>query len=212
MTQFGFTDFERQWAYQIHDTIADNQEQDDIPSVDMGDVTFTDTETHVVYYSQVESRWSDKAYSGSTIGIAGCGPTSVAIAVSTLTGRTVTPDQVAEWSEATGHAAYGNGSYHSLIPDALAHYGLTVQRAGTSCAQQLADALSAGKLVVVIMGPGTFTSTGHFMILRGTTATGKVLIADPISYNRSQKEWDLALILREAKHSAAAGGPFWIVS
>lgn len=50
------------------------------------------------------------------------------------------------------------------------------------------------------------------MVLRGTTATGKVLIADPISYNRSQKEWDLALILREAKHSAAAGGPFWIVS
>ena len=212
MTQLGFTDFERQWAYQIHDTIADNQEQDDTPSVDMGDVTFTDTETHVVYYSQVDSRWSDKAYSGSTIGIAGCGPTSVAIAVSTLTGRTITPDQVAEWSEATGHAAYGNGSYHSLIPDALAHYGLTVQRAGTSCAQQLADALSAGKLVVVIMGPGTFTSTGHFMVLRGTTATGKVLIADPISYNRSQKEWDLALILREAKHSAAAGGPFWIVS
>ena len=70
MTQFGFTDFERQWAYQIHDTIADNQEQDDTPSVDMGDVTFTDTETHVVYYSQVDSRWSDKAYSGSTIGIA----------------------------------------------------------------------------------------------------------------------------------------------
>ena len=49
-----------------------------------------------------------------------------------LTGSTVTPDQVAEWSESTGHAAYGNGSYHSLIPDALAHYGLTVQRAGTS--------------------------------------------------------------------------------
>lgn len=110
MAQLGFTNFERQWAYQIHDAIADNQEQDDTPSVDMGDVTFTDTETHVVYYSQIDSRWSDKAYSGSTIGIAGCGPTSVAIAVSTLTGRTITPDQVAEWSESTGHAAWSTSN------------------------------------------------------------------------------------------------------
>ena len=115
--------------------------------------------------------------------------------------------------EGTGHAAYGNGSYHSLIPDALAnYYGLTVQRAGTSSAQQLVDTLSSGKLVVVIMGPGTFTTSGHFIVLRGVTADGKVLVADPYSYSFSQRKWNLSLIMREAKRSASAGGPFWIVS
>ena len=212
MSSIGFTEEQRQWAAYIHDNIADNQTQGDSPAVDMGDVTFTDAEIPAVYYAQTDSRWSGISYSGSIIGITGCGPTSVAIAASTLTGRAITPPEVAAWSEATGHAAYGNGSYHSLIPDALAYYGLTVQRAETSSAQQLVDALSSGKLVVVIMGPGTFTTSGHFMVLRGVTVDGKVLVADPYSYSFSQREWDLSLIMREAKRSASAGGPFWIVS
>lgn len=213
MSSIGFTEEQRQWAAYIHDNIADNQTQGDSPAVDMGDVTFTDAEIPVVYYAQTDSRWSGISYSGSIIGITGCGPTSVAIAASTLTGRAITSPEVAAWSEATGHAAYGNGSYHSLIPDALAnYYGLTVQRAGTSSAQQLVDALSSGKLVVVIMGPGTFTTSGHFIVLRGVTADGKVLVADPYSYSFSQRKWNLSLIMREAKRSASAGGPFWIVS
>lgn len=213
MSSLGFTEEQHQWAAYIHDNIADNQTQGDSPAVDMGDVTFTDAEIPVVYYAQTDGRWSGIRYSGSTIGIAGCGPTSVAIVASTLTGQAITPSEVAAWSEATGYAAYGNGSYHSLIPDALAnYYGLTVQRAGTSSAQQLVDALSSGKLVVVIMGPGTFTTSGHFIVLRGVTADGKVLVADPYSYSFSQRKWNLSLIMREAKRSASAGGPFWIVS
>lgn len=212
MSSLGFTEEQHQWAAYIHDNIADNQTQGDSPAVDMGDVTFTDAEIPVVYYAQTDGRWSGIRYSGSTIGIAGCGPTSVAIVASTLTGQAITPSEVAAWSEATGYAAYGNGSYHSLIPDALTHYGLAVQRAGVSSAQQLAAALSSGKLVIVIMGPGTFTTSGHFIVLRGVTADGKVLVADPYSYSFSQRKWDLSLIMREAKRSASAGGPFWIVS
>lgn len=128
MSSLGFTEEQHQWAAYIHDNIADNQTQGDSPAVDMGDVTFTDAEIPVVYYAQTDGRWSGIRYSGSTIGIAGCGPTSVAIVASTLTGQAITPSEVAAWSEATGYAAYGNGSYHSLIPDALTHYGLAVQR------------------------------------------------------------------------------------
>ena len=211
MDQLGFTPEQRLWATQLHDTIADNQEQNEGGLVDLGDVTFTDASVPTVYYAQTDSRWGTNAYSGSTIGVAGCGPTAVAMVASTL-GRSVTPAEVAAWSEQTGHACYGNGSYHSLVPDGLAHYGLRVECAGMPSAQRLVDALVSGKLVVVIMGPGTFTNSGHFMVLRGVTVDGKVLIADPISYNRSQRAWDLALIMKEAKRTASAGGPFWIVS
>ena len=62
------------------------------------------------------------------------------------------------------------------------------------------------------MGSGTFTTSGHFIVLRGVTVDGKVLIADPYSYSFSQREWDLSPIMQEAKRSAGAGGPFWIVS
>ena len=40
---------------------------------------------------------------------------------------------------------------------------------------------------------------------------GKILVADPASYDRSGMEWDLSIILNEASTRAAAGGPFWII-
>jgi hypothetical protein len=43
------------------------------------------------------------------------------------------------------------------------------------------DSLSSGKLVVVIMGKGHFTSSGHFIVLCGVTSEGKILVADPAS-------------------------------
>ena len=38
-----------------------------------------------------------------------------------------------------------------------------------------------------------------------------ILVADPASYRRSQKAWDLSIILNEASRRAGAGGPFWII-
>ena len=62
------------------------------------------------------------------------------------------------------------------------------------------------------MGPGKFTSGGHFIVLRGITEDGKILVADPGSQKRSNQKWDLSLILSQAKENAQAGGPFWIIS
>ena len=47
-----------------------------------------------------------------------------------------------------------------------------------------------GKLVIAIMSAGHFTRGGHFIVLRGITDDGKILVADCASYERSQKEWD----------------------
>lgn len=76
--------------------------------------------------------------------------------------------------------------------------------------QRIVDALSEGKLVVALMTKGHFTSSGHFIVLRGVE-NEQILVADPASTTRSQKAWDLSIILNEASKSAAAGGPFWII-
>ena len=73
--------------------------------------------------------------------------------------------------------------------------------------QRILDALSSGKLVVAIMTKGHFTSSGHFIVLRGVQ-DGQILVADPASYKRSEKLWDLSIILNEASKRAGAGGPF----
>lgn len=146
----------------------------------------------------------------NTIAGAGCGPTSLAICVSTLTNKTVLPPEICDWSVKTGHRCEGSGSYHSLIPDGAAHYGVPCRGIGQS-KTELVKALQEGKLVIAIMSAGHFTRGGHFIVLRGITDSGKILVADCASYERSQQEWDLSIFLAECNKGAAAGGPFWVL-
>lgn len=88
--------------------------------------------------------------------------------------------------------------------------GLPVSGCSASEPQRIIDALSEGKLVVAIMAKGHFTSSGHFIVLRGVQ-DGKIMVADSGSYKRSNQLWDLSIILNEASRRAAAGGPFWII-
>lgn len=163
-----------------------------------------------VYYNQLDERWADEPYGQDKIGTHGCGPTSMSIVVSTLTGINVDPVEMANWSCENGYYCKGGGSYHSLIPNAAQHWGLNVD--GNLSGADVAGALAEGKLVVAIMSKGHFTKSGHFIVLRGITAEGKVLVADPASLKRSSQEWDLSLILSEAKQRVGAGGPFWAIS
>jgi hypothetical protein len=169
--------------------------------------------TQVVYYNQLDSRWADILYgTSSTIGEAGCGPTALAMIVSTLTGTYHDPVEMSEWAVANGYRCEGNGSYHSIIPDGARAFGLKAEGATSKDATKIAEALADGKLVGAIMGKGHFTSSGHFIVLRGITETGKILVADPASKRRSEQEWDFDIILTEAQKGAGAGGPFWIIS
>ncbi len=175
-------------------------------------VIFTDGEVQVSYYNQLDERWADMMYgTSSTIGQAGCGPTSMSIVISTFTGEALDPTQLCAWSVENSYRCEGNGSYHSLIPNAATAYGLTCEGATKNEAQKIVDALASGKLVVAIMSEGHFTTGGHFIVLRGVTSEGKILVADPASYNRSEQEWDLSIIINEASNGAGAGGPFWII-
>lgn len=176
----------------------------------LGDVRFTDGATEVVYFNQLDERWANKPYGTDNIGGYGCGPTSMSIVVSSLTNQIVNPIEMAQWAYENGGWCSKSGSYHSLIPNAAKAWGLTVEGCTASEPQRIVDALSSGKLVVTIMSKGHFTSSGHFMVLRGVK-DGQIMVADPASTKRSGKLWDLSIILNEASKGAAAGGPFWII-
>ena len=174
-------------------------------------VVFSDGSTQVVYYNQLDERWKYEPYGTDTIGGYACGPTSMSIVVSSLTSETVDPPHMAQWAYENGYWCSGSGSYHSLIPGAAEAWGLAVEGCTASEPQRIVDALTDRKLVVALMTKGHFTSSGHFIVLRGCTSDGKILVADPASYQRSEKSWDLAIILNEASKTAGAGGPFWII-
>ena len=176
----------------------------------LGDVLFTDGATPVVYYNQRDERYANAPYGTDNIGEYGCGPTCMAMVVSSLTGQTVDPITMAQWAYDNDYWIDGGGSYHALIPAAAAHWGLPVSGCAAFEPQRIVDALAGGKLVVAIMGAGHFTDSGHFIVLRGVR-DGKILVADPYSVNYSNRLWDLSLLLGEASRRAAAGGPFWII-
>lgn len=178
--------------------------------VSLGDVRFTDGQTEVVYFNQLDEAYASKPYGTDHIGGYGCGPTAMSIVVSSLTDEIVDPVAMAAWAYDNGYWCKGSGSYHALIPAAAEEWGLPVEGCAVSEPQKIVDALADGKLVVAIMSKGHFTSSGHFIVLRGVK-DDKILVADPASYTRSQKEWDLSIIVSEASKGAAAGGPFWVI-
>lgn len=176
----------------------------------LGDIRFTDGLTEVIYFNQLDESYADKPYGTDHIGGYGCGPTAMSIVVSSMAGETVDPVKMAKWAYDNGYWCKGSGSYHALIPGAATAWNLPVDGCTAAEPQKIIDALSSGKLVVAIMSKGHFTSSGHFIVLRGVK-DGKILVADPASYRRSQQEWDLSIIVGEASKRAAAGGPFWII-
>jgi len=166
----------------------------------------------VTYFSQTDDRWGDTIYGNSdTIGVYGCGPTTVAMLATSLTDVTVYPNDAATWAYNNGEFANSEGSYHSIIVDGASNYGLTTQSLIKPSKDTLIDELNKGNLVVVLMDRGHFTSGGHFIILRGVTENGEVLIADAKSLENSQMAWDFNVIISEAKYGASSGGPFWSV-
>lgn len=159
-----------------------------------------------IYFNQGDSAWNQNGY---CIAKAGCGPTSMAVVITSLTGKWVTPLDTAIWGYQ--HGFYSReGSAHEMIPAMAVAYGLRCQGVGTDY-QTIKKALKAGKPVVCLMGPGYFTRGGHFMVLVAIDNNDCVTVADVGSRTRSAYRYRLADVIAQSK-GASAGGPFWVMS
>lgn len=159
-----------------------------------------------IYFNQGDSAWNQNGY---CIAKAGCGPTSMAVVITSLTGKWVTPLDTAIWGYQ--HGFYSReGSAHEMIPAMATAYGLRCQGVGIDY-QAIKKALKAGKPVVCLMGPGYFTRGGHFMVLVAIDNNDCVTVADVGSRTRSAYKYRLADVIAQSK-GASAGGPFWVMS
>ncbi|MDD5966763.1 MAG: C39 family peptidase, partial [Blautia sp.] len=135
----------------------------------------------------------------------GCGPTSFAMVASYLTGKTITPVDAVSWC---GNSYYkpGVGTYWSYFAAAASHFGCgSVTQ--TTDPNRVLKALSEGHPVISSQSAGLFTRGGHFIVLRGVTASGKVLVNDPndsASKNYINREFDM---MSEIHATASA---YWI--
>ncbi len=166
----------------------------------------------VIYYNQTEEPWASQLYGRDSISGYGCGPTSMAMLVSSLTQTRIDPAQMSQWAAQNGYWARRSGSYLSIVQGTAAAYGLEATAFTECSADTLRRELAAGHMFVALMGPGHFTSRGHFIVLRGATLGGDILVADPASTDRSLSTWDAQLILDELSKSWKDGAPLWLIS
>ncbi len=142
----------------------------------------------------------------------GCGPTAVSMIINSFSDTPVTPTTLADWSTENGGYALHSGSYHSLIPDALTAYGFDVESVTDRSYEHVSDLLSSGHILVALMGKGSLTKNGHFVLFTKLLDNGEVRIADPANYENCSKDWDLEQLLSELKKVYDNGAPLWSVT
>ena len=166
----------------------------------------------VTYFCQSDEEWAGQPYGTDTIGPYGCGPTVMAMVVASMTDTDTDPATMAAWAVEHGYWARHSGSYHSIIIGTAQSFGLEAESFPSRDPSELRAALRDGKVLVALMGRGHFTDGGHFILLRGLTLTGEILVADPNSLENSLQTWDAQLILDELSSARNSGAPLWVIS
>lgn len=165
-----------------------------------------------ISYLQTDKRWKDKAWNGMTIGKAGCGPTSAAMLISTITGKDITPDITYAWAGANGHLVKGHGTnYTSYFQKQFAAYGLKAEMLNWQNSYGKPDHPNHGKVVeklkegyyaIALMNKGLWTASGHFVVI--WWQDGKVRINDPASTRTERLNGDISTFRSQAKY-------YWLI-
>ncbi|MEG1742773.1 MAG: papain-like cysteine protease family protein [Clostridia bacterium] len=169
-------------------------------SLDFEEKRYNFDNTKFVYYQQDGDELKNIPYGTRTIGSYGCGPTNMAMVIATLAKKEVSPITLARLSEANGCFVDGSGTSYAFFGIAAKKYDVKMTSA-TFEKSLIYNSLLSGKYIICTMGPGIFSRGGHFIILRGVTADGKILIADSISIANSVKAWDFKMLQSQLKNS-----------
>lgn len=137
---------------------------------------------------QWDERWGYEEYGSGLIGWTGCGPTCMSMLALYFTGNEAyDPATVARWAQDNGYYSAGSGTAWTFFGQGSAHFGLRAEELPL-VKQYMINALEEGRFVVCAMGPGDFTTNGHYIILDGYDEEG-FTVNDPNSPIRSGQHW-----------------------
>ncbi|RHE83167.1 N-acetylmuramidase [Streptococcus anginosus] len=138
------------------------------------------------YFSQRDSRWARRTYGGYTFAATGCVPTTVAMAISGITGQTVLPTTVADYlyhsTNEFNKRSYGTTSHGIVL--AARHWGLKTDVLGSTAAVR--EALAMGHHVLGAVGTSVFANypVTHELVMRGYN-NGMTYVMDPYNANNN---------------------------
>ncbi len=148
---------------------------------------------------QWDQRWGYTVYSSTTFALTGCCPTSLSMVYQGLTGKNdLSPYDMGVRAREGGYETQFDGTDATFLVNEASALGLSCAQIDVS-ADALAAALSDGGLVICNVGPGDFTSAGHFFVVTGFADDGTLVVNDPYSAERSAKSWDVQQVLGQTQ-------------
>ncbi len=148
---------------------------------------------------QWDERWGYGMYAGELMGLSGCGPTCLSmVSIYLLNDAKYTPAYIASFSEKNLYSYSGKGSKWSLISEGGKKLGMDIKELSL-VEGKIIQNLKEKNPIICVMGPGDFTTTGHFIVMT-EYVEGKIRINDPNSRARSEKLWNLSDIIGQIKN------------
>ena len=148
---------------------------------------------------QWDERWGYMEYAGELMGLSGCGPTCLSmVCIHLLNDARYTPRYIAEFATENGYSVSGNGSAWTLISEGGRKLGLDVTEIPL-VERRIIQNLEIGNPIICVVGPGFFTTTGHYIVMTGYS-DGYVKINDPNSPNRSAQMWKLTEVMEQIRN------------
>lgn len=139
----------------------------------------------VPFYKQGAAEWGTQPFGNGTLASDACCPTAIAMAVSYLKGKRITPAEVAARYDNDIYRNKEQGSYGGKMCMAAGlDYGLKVEAGVDSLSgAEIRTALESGAVIVMSMKPdnggGRYATVYHYVTLAGLTEDGRVIVNNP---------------------------------
>lgn len=135
-----------------------------------------------------------------SVATSGCGATSLSMVIAYLTGNTEQNPYVLFRDSVKNGYYRGEGWSHSTLSHYASLYNIHYKWFSND-AESILYALESGYPVIAHMGRGIFTRKGHYLVLRGLTEDGLVLVNDPFSRKNSEMAFPIGTLLKQTKTS-----------
>ena len=147
---------------------------------------------------QTDPDWANVRYAENSFSESGCGPTCMAMVYAALTGAT-DKDPAAMAALATdGGYAGPDGTAWLFMTEGARALGLNATEVPAD-EQSIRREIVAGRPIICSMGPGDFTTTGHFIVITDIDQNSNLVVRDPNSPERTAKSWSFDTVLGQCR-------------